>query len=196
MARGRISLFEQVEEGPSGKPTGMSTCCLRTQSPPCSTGPAEALPITAARLLVSKMPVSEASAGLQRLTGVQLPRARMERAAHRQGQRAQQVRWGYVMVAKDDGGQHATEKEDNDDDAVEPDSGAEFDVALLLASCSLHAMSVAMRLSLPTGTRPTLPRQAAASRKPARTHLADTMNRHGARPNGGAHCVGGPNVDV
>jgi hypothetical protein len=45
-----------------------------------------------AALLVSKMPVSEASAVLERLTGVKMPRATMDREARRQGQRAQAVR--------------------------------------------------------------------------------------------------------
>jgi hypothetical protein len=43
-------------------------------------------------LLVSKMPVSEASVVLERLTGVKLPRATLDREARRQGQRAEQVR--------------------------------------------------------------------------------------------------------
>src|SRR5262245_3687225 len=45
-----------------------------------------------AALLASKMPVSEASAVLEHLTGVQLPRATLDREARRQGKRAQQVR--------------------------------------------------------------------------------------------------------
>jgi hypothetical protein len=43
-------------------------------------------------LLVSKMPVSEASVVLERLTGVKLPRATLDREARRQGQRAEQLR--------------------------------------------------------------------------------------------------------
>ena len=43
-------------------------------------------------LLASKMPVSEASAVLEQLTGVKLPRATLDREARRQGQRAQRVR--------------------------------------------------------------------------------------------------------
>jgi hypothetical protein len=43
-------------------------------------------------LLASKMPVSEASAVLEHLTGVQLPRATLDREARRQGERARQVR--------------------------------------------------------------------------------------------------------
>lgn len=45
-----------------------------------------------AALLASKMPVSEASAVLEHLTGVKLPRATLDREARRQGQRAQRVR--------------------------------------------------------------------------------------------------------
>jgi hypothetical protein len=45
-----------------------------------------------AALLASKMPVSEASAVLEHLTGVKLPRATLDREARRQGQRAQKVR--------------------------------------------------------------------------------------------------------
>jgi len=45
-----------------------------------------------AALLASKMPVSEASAVLEHLTGVKLPRATLDREARRQGQRAQNVR--------------------------------------------------------------------------------------------------------
>jgi hypothetical protein len=45
-----------------------------------------------AALLASKMPVSEASAVLEHLTGVKLPRATLDREAKRQGQRARQVR--------------------------------------------------------------------------------------------------------
>jgi hypothetical protein len=45
-----------------------------------------------AALLASKMPVSEASAVLEHLTGVKLPRATLDREARRQGERAQQVR--------------------------------------------------------------------------------------------------------
>lgn len=43
-------------------------------------------------LLVSKMPVEEASAVLEHLTGVRLPRATLDREAKRQGQRAQKLR--------------------------------------------------------------------------------------------------------
>ena len=43
-------------------------------------------------LLASKMPVSEASAVLEHLTGVQLPRATLDREARRQGERAREVR--------------------------------------------------------------------------------------------------------
>jgi hypothetical protein len=45
-----------------------------------------------AALLASKMPVEEASAVLAHLTGVQLPRATLDREAKRQGQRAQRLR--------------------------------------------------------------------------------------------------------
>ncbi len=45
-----------------------------------------------AALLASKMPVSEASVVLERLTGVKLPRATLDREARRQGQRAQKLR--------------------------------------------------------------------------------------------------------
>lgn len=45
-----------------------------------------------AALLASKMPVSEASAVLEHLTGVNLPRATLDREARRQGQRAQKLR--------------------------------------------------------------------------------------------------------
>lgn len=45
-----------------------------------------------AALVVSKMPVGEATAVLERLTGVKLPRATLDREARRQGQRAQELR--------------------------------------------------------------------------------------------------------
>lgn len=45
-----------------------------------------------AALLASKMPVSEASAVLEHLTGVKLPRASLDREARRQGERARRVR--------------------------------------------------------------------------------------------------------
>src|SRR5271170_6642630 len=45
-----------------------------------------------AALLVSKMPVEDASAVLEHLTGVQVPRATLDREARRQGERAQAVR--------------------------------------------------------------------------------------------------------
>jgi len=45
-----------------------------------------------AALLASKMPVGEASVVLERLTGVKLPRATLDREARRQGQRAEQLR--------------------------------------------------------------------------------------------------------
>src|SRR5437899_1392754 len=45
-----------------------------------------------AALLASKMPVNEASAVLEHLTGVKLPRATLDREARRQGQRAQRLR--------------------------------------------------------------------------------------------------------
>ena len=45
-----------------------------------------------AALLASKMPVEEASAVLEHLTGVKLPRATLDRQASRQGQRAQRLR--------------------------------------------------------------------------------------------------------
>jgi hypothetical protein len=45
-----------------------------------------------AALLASKMPVGEASVVLERLTGVQLPRATLDREARRQGERAQHLR--------------------------------------------------------------------------------------------------------
>ena len=45
-----------------------------------------------AALLASKMPVEEASLVLERLTGVKLPRATLDREARRQGERAQALR--------------------------------------------------------------------------------------------------------
>jgi hypothetical protein len=45
-----------------------------------------------AALLASKMPVEEASAVLEHLTGVKLPRATLDREARRQGERAQELR--------------------------------------------------------------------------------------------------------
>jgi hypothetical protein len=45
-----------------------------------------------AALVVTKMPVGEASVVLERLTGVKLPRATLDREARRQGQRAQALR--------------------------------------------------------------------------------------------------------
>lgn len=45
-----------------------------------------------AALLVTKLPVGEASVVLERLTGVKLPRATLDREARRQGQRAQALR--------------------------------------------------------------------------------------------------------
>ena len=45
-----------------------------------------------AALLASKMPVEEASAVLEHLTGVKLPRAPLDREARRQGERAQRLR--------------------------------------------------------------------------------------------------------
>ena len=42
-----------------------------------------------AALVASKMPVAEASAVLERLTGVKLPRATLDREARRHGKRAQ-----------------------------------------------------------------------------------------------------------
>src|SRR5512134_1934595 len=45
-----------------------------------------------AALLASKMPVAEASAVLEHLTGVKVPRATLDREAKRQGQRAQRLR--------------------------------------------------------------------------------------------------------
>ena len=45
-----------------------------------------------AALLASKMPVSEASVVLERLTGVKMPRATLDREAQRQGERAQRLR--------------------------------------------------------------------------------------------------------
>jgi hypothetical protein len=45
-----------------------------------------------AALLASKMPVEEASAVLEHLTGVKMPRATLDREARRQGERAQAVR--------------------------------------------------------------------------------------------------------
>jgi hypothetical protein len=45
-----------------------------------------------AALVVSKMPVAEASAVIERLTGVKLPPATLDREARRQGQRAEQKR--------------------------------------------------------------------------------------------------------
>src|SRR6185436_1202509 len=43
-------------------------------------------------LLASKMPVAEASAVLEHLTQVKMPRASLDREAKRQGQRAQKLR--------------------------------------------------------------------------------------------------------
>jgi len=45
-----------------------------------------------AALAVSKMPVAEASAVIERLAGVKLPRATLDREARRQGQRAERER--------------------------------------------------------------------------------------------------------
>lgn len=45
-----------------------------------------------AALLGSKMPLTEASAVLKRLTGVELPRATLDRETQRQGERAEQMR--------------------------------------------------------------------------------------------------------
>jgi len=45
-----------------------------------------------AALLASKMPVEDASAVLEHLTGVKVPRATLDREARRQGERAQAVR--------------------------------------------------------------------------------------------------------
>ena len=45
-----------------------------------------------AALLASKMPVEEASVVLERLTGIQLPRATLDREARRQGERARRLR--------------------------------------------------------------------------------------------------------
>jgi hypothetical protein len=45
-----------------------------------------------AALLVSKMPVEDASVVMEHLTGVKLPRATMDREARRQGERAQRLR--------------------------------------------------------------------------------------------------------
>jgi hypothetical protein len=45
-----------------------------------------------AALLASKMPVEDASAVLEQLTGVKLPRATLDREARRQGERAQRLR--------------------------------------------------------------------------------------------------------
>src|SRR6267378_5894853 len=45
-----------------------------------------------AALAVSKLPVAEAGAVIERLTGVKLPRATLDREARRQGQRAQEQR--------------------------------------------------------------------------------------------------------
>src|SRR5271170_1868165 len=45
-----------------------------------------------AALLASKMPVEEASAVLEHLTGVKLPRSTLDREAKRQGQRARDLR--------------------------------------------------------------------------------------------------------
>jgi hypothetical protein len=48
-----------------------------------------------AALLASKMPVSEASAVLEHLTGIKLPRATLDREARRQGERARKLRQQY-----------------------------------------------------------------------------------------------------
>jgi hypothetical protein len=45
-----------------------------------------------AALLASKMPVEDASVVLEHLTGIQMPRATLDREARRQGQRAQRLR--------------------------------------------------------------------------------------------------------
>jgi hypothetical protein len=45
-----------------------------------------------AALAVSKLPVAEASAGMERLTGVKLPRATLDREARRQGKRGEGLR--------------------------------------------------------------------------------------------------------
>ncbi len=49
-----------------------------------------------AALVASKLPVAEASAVLERLTGVKLPRATLDREARRQGQRAPGARLGLL----------------------------------------------------------------------------------------------------
>ncbi len=56
-----------------------------------------------AALLASKMPVSEASAVLEHLTGVQLPPATLDREARRQGERARKVRRQEDERASQDG---------------------------------------------------------------------------------------------
>jgi hypothetical protein len=58
-----------------------------TDTASCSPGVQEM-----AALAVSKLPVAEASAVIQRLTGVKLPRATLDREARRQGQKAQNKR--------------------------------------------------------------------------------------------------------
>lgn len=58
-----------------------------------------------AALLASKMPVSEASAVLEHLTGVKLPRATLDREARRQGKRAREVRRQEDERACQSGGQ-------------------------------------------------------------------------------------------
>lgn len=55
-----------------------------------------------AALLASKMPVEEASAVLEHLTGVQLPRATLDREAKRQGERAQRLRTAMDQQAATD----------------------------------------------------------------------------------------------
>jgi hypothetical protein len=55
-----------------------------------------------AALLASKMPVEEASAVLEHLTGVQLPRATLAREAKRQGERAQRLRTAMDQQAATD----------------------------------------------------------------------------------------------
>src|SRR5437667_12411309 len=45
-----------------------------------------------AALLASQMPVEQASAVLEHLTGIEVPRATLDREARRQGERAQQLR--------------------------------------------------------------------------------------------------------
>jgi len=68
-----------------------------------------------AALLASKMPINEASAVLEHLTGVKLPRATLDREARRQGERARRVR-----RQEDERASHSTAKPVQSELVLEP----------------------------------------------------------------------------